>query len=79
MTRDEFIDGYVTRYQRHTSSIVRTPLGFRIADHEYVAMPCDCGSDGCAGWAMIANDGEHMTTNLTPSTGGVSYGLTTKE
>ena len=52
MTRDKFIDGYMQR--SGISPSCRTETGFRLAEGiEQIAIPCDCGEKGCAGWAMV--------------------------
>ena len=57
MTRDEFIDGYISTHP----SAVRTQCGFKLGAHERVALPCDCGEDGCNGWQMV-NPNDQLDT-----------------
>jgi len=58
MTRDQFIEGYLTRSGLPMSA--KTKDGFRIGDREYVALPCACGDEMCDGWAKVANDPEDI-------------------
>lgn len=51
MTKDEFIDGYMSRSQ--ISSDDRTPNGFIFADNEFIAEPCECGDEICTGWSVV--------------------------
>lgn len=51
MTKDEFIDGYLSRsgLQQY-----RTPDGYLIPGvPERIALPCECGEDCCEGWQMV--------------------------
>lgn len=54
MTKDQFIAGYCER-----SKV--TPEW--LAQH-YVAMPCACGDETCAGWAMVHNTPEMVALHL---------------
>jgi hypothetical protein len=55
MTRDEFIDCYMAR-SGFGDRAERMPLGFRRSDiGDWIALPCDCGYEGCSGWAMMPN------------------------
>lgn len=62
MTKDEFIDGYLSR-----SGITqyRTPDGYDIPDAGgAVALPCVCGEENCDGWAMIPNHSWSIRSHL---------------
>ena len=53
-TREAFILGYIDRSDiEGAEGFERTPGGFRLGTYELVAVPCDCGEDGCEGWAMV--------------------------
>ncbi len=62
MTRTEFIEHYAknSRLDAHPYAL----LGFLECYGSIIAaMPCACGMDGCAGWAMIS--AEHIDHHLT--------------
>lgn len=62
MTRDEFIDGYLARSD---FTQYRTPDGYAIDGHGgAVALPCECGEEGCDGWAMISNNPWSIRSHL---------------
>jgi hypothetical protein len=52
MTREEFIDGYITRSELQK---YRTVDGWAHNGSTHVALPCQCGEDGCDGWAMVSS------------------------
>jgi len=54
MTKDEFIDRFITA--SGMPKACRTPDGVKDGRFEMVAVPCTCGgsySDPCAGWQMV--------------------------
>lgn len=62
MTRDEFIDGYMARSDIDPK--LRLPDGFDVPGYiPRIALPCSCGDETCAGWAMIANDPETVAAH----------------
>lgn len=51
MSRAAFVKGYANR---SGLSDKWAPLGLvEIGDHKLIALPCECGEDGCDGWAML--------------------------
>lgn len=54
MTKDEFISGYCKR-----SGVTWDWLSVR-----KVALPCACGEDNCAGWAMVSNNEDSIKTHM---------------
>lgn len=61
MTKDEFIDAYISR---SGGKIERTADGMKMGEWEQVALPCACGEDGCEGWAMITNNSWSIRSHL---------------
>jgi hypothetical protein len=67
MTRDEFIDGYVSRSNKNYLGLERTPDGYRWGhgpNQRKVALPCACGDDKCQGWAMVSVDPEMLEDHM---------------
>jgi hypothetical protein len=55
MTRAEFIRQYA---KRSGLSVEWAERGiFECGSRTLVALPCACGAEGCAGWAMLPSDG----------------------
>lgn len=55
MTKNDFIHGYCKR-SHITEEIF----------HKYqVALPCNCGDEGCEGWAAIRLDAQFIEDHLT--------------
>lgn len=62
MTRDEFIDGYMTRSGIDPN--LRLPDGYDVPGYiPRIALPCACGEEQCEGWAMIANTPAEIATH----------------
>jgi hypothetical protein len=53
MTRDEFIDRWVAAIKQLSGGIERTDYGALWEGQKFFALPCDCGEEGCKGWAMV--------------------------
>lgn len=52
MTRDQFIDDYMTR--SHIDLAHRTAVGFHVKGSDpRIAAKCSCSDPQCQGWAMI--------------------------
>jgi len=47
MTKEEFISRYIMRSGGSQDFMEK---------YRQVAVPCTCGEEGCAGWAMISAD-----------------------
>ena len=45
MTREEFISGWCAKHSKTREQF----------DHNFVALRCSCGEQGCTGWAAIGN------------------------
>lgn len=61
MTQQEFIDGYCAR----------SDLSWDDMKKYLVALPCACGDERCAGWAMVSNRPDSIKTHndlYAPST-----------
>ncbi len=62
MTREEFITDYTsdTMFEKY-----RTDFGYDCEGRKAFALPCRCGEDDCAGWAMIHAEGVgwHLSQN----------------
>ncbi len=54
MTREQFIARYCD--ESNIKAEDRTATGFRRGNYERVAIPCDCGEDGCEGWQMVSSE-----------------------
>lgn len=61
MTRDQFIEGYLSRSGIPMSA--KTDDGFRVGGREYVALPCACGDEKCDGWAKVSKNDEDIATH----------------
>ena len=55
VTRAEFVRDYARR-SRLSDEFAAQGL-IRAGAQVLVALPCACGDDGCAGWAMLSADG----------------------
>lgn len=53
-TKEEFISEYCERSNISWEELSKTE----------VALPCDCGSDGCDGWAMVSNNEHSIQTHM---------------
>lgn len=57
MTRDEFIDSYLTQ---SNALKLRTPDGYQVGNRKFVALECHCGEEMCRGWAMVRADPDEI-------------------
>jgi len=52
MTRAEFVRAYAARSKASPEFAEIGIIDFGL--RTMVALPCDCGEDGCEGWAMVS-------------------------
>lgn len=54
MTKEEFIAGYCER----------SGVTWKYLSQRKVALPCECDSDLCEGWAMVSNNPASIETHM---------------
>lgn len=54
MTKEEFIAGYCER----------SGVKWEEISVMQVALPCDCGDEGCNGWAMVSNNQSSILAHM---------------